>query len=165
MTASSSEEDYIKTTPELITLLEATRRVSKGIKSLGRDPTNPKPYEMMLKTLHMLEESVRAHIESLKEFERDLASIASLGLTGKQRALLTWLAERYEGGMNYTTLITRLSEEMRIPSSTIRWNLRFLRDAGLITAGHRDNKGIPVRLTRKGWLIAKSLLKKGEKQF
>ncbi len=165
MTASSDEEDHIKTTPELITLLEATRRVLKGIKSQGRDPSNPKPYEMMLKTLHMLEESVRVQIETLKEFERDLAYIASLGLTRKQRTLLAWLAERYEGGMNYTTLITRLSEEMRIPSSTIRWNLRFLRDAGLITAGHRDNKGIPVRLTRKGLLIAENLIKRGEKQF
>lgn len=113
----------------------------------------------------MLEESVRVQIETLKEFERDLAYIASLGLTRKQRTLLAWLAERYEGGMNYTTLITRLSEEMRIPSSTIRWNLRFLRDAGLITAGHRDNKGIPVRLTRKGLLIAENLIKRGEKQF
>lgn len=119
----------------------------------------------MLKNLHELEELIRAQLETIKEFERELASIASLALTGKQRTLLTWLAERYEGGMNYTTLITRLSEELRIPTSTIRWNLRFLRDAGLITAGHRDNKGIPVRLTRKGWLIAENLIKRGEKQF
>lgn len=159
MAAPSSEEDYIRATPEFTALLEATRRITRDLRSLWRDASNPKPYDAMLKNLHILEESLRAQVEVLKEFERDLASLASLGLTEKQRALLTWLAERYEGGMNYTTLITKLSEEMRIPSSTIRWNLRILRDAGLIIAGHRENKGIPVKLTRKGRLIAEHLIK------
>lgn len=135
------------------------------MKTLGRDASNPKPYDMMLRSLHILEESLRAQIESLKELERELASLASLGLTGKQRGLLRWLAERYEGGLNYTALIARLSEEMGIPSSTIRWNLRNLRDRGLIVAGNRENKGIPVKLTRKGRLIAEQLIKRREERF
>jgi DNA-binding transcriptional ArsR family regulator len=165
VTASSSEEDYGKATPELMTILEATRRVSRGLRSLGRGSPNPEPYQMVIKSLYQLLESIREQVKAIEEYERDLASIASRGLTGKQRALLTWLAERYEGEMNYTALISRLSEELGIPSSTIRWNLRALRDAGLITAGHRENKGIPVRLTRKGRLIAEHLMSGIEKRF
>ena len=40
------------------------------------------------------------------------------------------------------------------PKSTVRWNLRGLRDAGLIRAGDRENKGIPVGLTELGRLMA-----------
>ncbi len=55
-----------------------------------------------------------------------------------------------QGETLYTTLIDKVSEELEIPKSTVRWNLKGLRDSGLIAAGDRDNKGVPVRLTETG---------------
>ncbi len=163
MTASSSEE-YVQATPEFKALLEVARRLSRGLRSLGKDASNPQPYNRVLKSLDELETTLRSHIETLTEYERALTSLASRGLTGKQRILLKWLAERYEGGMNYTALIDRLSEELGIPSSTIRWNLRTLRESGLIRAGRREEKGIPVELTWKGRMMAEYLIR-GKNRF
>ena len=75
-------------------------------------------------------------------------------LTEKQRAILRWLGEKYEDKMVYTVLIERLSFELGVPKSTVRWNLRRLREAGVIRAGDKDNKGIPVGLSEMGRILA-----------
>jgi hypothetical protein len=36
----------------------------------------------------------------------------------------------------------------------VRWNLRGLREAGVIRAGDKDNKGIPVGLSEMGRVLA-----------
>ena len=82
--------------------------------------------------------------------EQALMAAASSRLTGKQQALLGWIASRGDEFCVYTTLIDLYSEELGIPRSTVRWNLRGLREAGLIVAGDRENKGIPVALTEMG---------------
>ena len=79
---------------------------------------------------------------------------ASTKLTVKQRTILQWLTTRYEEDEVYTNLIKQLSEELEIPESTVRWNLRGLREAELINAGTKDNKGVPVTLTMMGKIMA-----------
>ena len=59
-----------------------------------------------------------------------------------------------EYSMHWAGQLERLSGELGIPKSTVRWNLRGLREAGLIRAGDRENKGIPVVLTEMGQLMA-----------
>jgi len=75
-------------------------------------------------------------------------------LTEKQRTILNWLTTQYEDDEVYTNLIKQLSIELEIPESTVRWNLRGLREADLINAGTKDNKGVPVSLTTMGKIMA-----------
>lgn len=44
-----------------------------------------------------------------------------------------------------------------MPLSTVRWNLKILKKAGLIIAGDKNNKGIRVRLTALGIIAYESL--------
>jgi len=111
-------------------------------------------YNRLLKSLDALEESLRVHFKELYALERALMAAASMRLTRKQRLMLRWLVENYRGKEVYTSLIERISEGLGIPKSTVRWNLRGLREAGLIRAGDRENKGIPVRLTERGRMVA-----------
>ena len=111
-------------------------------------------YNRLLKSLDALEESLRVHFKELYALERALMAAASMRLTRKQRLMLRWLVENYRGEEVYTSLIERISEDLGIPKSTVRWNLRGLREAGLIRAGDRENKGIPVRLTERGRMVA-----------
>lgn len=55
-------------------------------------------------------------------------------------------------GLLFYQLVNKLFVELHIPKSTVRWNLSKLRDSGLITAGNKDAKGIPIQLTEKGML-------------
>jgi len=57
-------------------------------------------------------------------------------------------------GSLYYQVVQRIASEEGIPASTVRWNLNRLRDANLIIAGDKYNKGIPLQLTDAGRLIA-----------
>jgi len=57
---------------------------------------------------------------------------------------------RENSGLLFYQLVNKLSVELNVPKSTVRWNLSKLRDSGMITAGNKDAKGIPVKLTEKG---------------
>jgi len=50
-----------------------------------------------------------------------------------------------------------IAKKLNIPESTVKWNLRVLRDLGLIECGSMNNKGIPIRLTYAGLIIANSI--------
>ncbi|GEM_PF-6735712 len=52
-----------------------------------------------------------------------------------------------------SSLAVRLADE-GIPLSTAKWSLRNLRSLGLIQCGDEERKGIPVRLTSLGRLLA-----------
>jgi len=80
-------------------------------------------------------------------------------LNTKQLKLLSEI-ERNEG-LLYYQLIDKLSEEQGLPKSTVRWNLNRLREAEMVVTGNKNNKGIPVKLTRKGKMVV--LAFKGEK--
>jgi DNA-binding MarR family transcriptional regulator len=83
---------------------------------------------------------------------RTLQTASERRLTEKQRAMLLLISET-RGDTLYTDLIDTFSDELGLPKSTARWSLKGLRDAGLIQAGDRDNKGVPVRLTEKGRIM------------
>ena len=111
-------------------------------------------YNRLIKRVDSLEQSIYLHSRQLDQLEQALMTAASTKLTEKQRTILHWLTTRYEEDEVYTNLIKQLSEDLEIPESTVRWNLRGLREADLINAGTKDNKGIPVSLTMMGKIMA-----------
>jgi antitoxin (DNA-binding transcriptional repressor) of toxin-antitoxin stability system len=44
----------------------------------------------------------------------------------------------------------------------VRWNLQGLREANLIRAGDRENKGVPVELTDAGRIMASIVAARGD---
>ena len=101
-----------------------------------------------------LEQSIHAHGRQLDQLEQALMTAASTRLTGKQRIILNWMTANHVEDTVYTNLIKQLSGELSIPESTVRWNLRGLREAELINAGTKENKGVPVSLTTMGRIMA-----------
>jgi DNA-binding transcriptional ArsR family regulator len=152
VTVSSIKERGYYFTPEFQNLLMTTKNLRREFSLFeGVDIISSNKF---LKSLDALEESLNLHFKNLYELEGALDAAMSLRLTSKQRRLLRWLVEDYKDEMVYTTLIEKISEDMDIPRSTVRWNLRGLRDAELITAGDRENKGMPLRLTKRGEIVA-----------
>jgi len=90
----------------------------------------------------------------LKQFIR----LAQVRLTSKQKLLLkkarTLLSLRQ---MTLTSLAEYLSSELNLAHSTVKWNLRTLRDMSLLTAGDANEKGINAKLTLAGELLAESI--------
>lgn len=102
------------------------------------------------KTLWEVETILRELEEKFSELEKSISALASLRLTEKQRRILQWLAENNEEETVYTRMVNTISREFEMPESTARWNLKILREAALLEAGDRANKGIPVKLTEAG---------------
>lgn len=95
----------------------------------------------------------------LKEFSllrEGIEKLASIALTKKQKEILMYISN-----LEDTTVFTRLAEEIaekfEMPKSTARWNLKRLKKAGLITAGNKENKGVPVLLTYIGKMVARKV--------
>ena len=135
----------------VITATENLRREITRHRALERGTTR---YRRVMDSLEILQESLDHHYKEFYAMEQALLAATTNRFTGKQRRLLRWLSEEYTERAVYTVLIERLSEDLGIPKSTVRWNLRRLREAGLIRAGDRENKGIPVGLTEMGRLLA-----------
>jgi len=154
VTVSSAEEPEFYPTPELRNLLSAAKNLRREIHRIGARVDDTISYNRLLKNLDALEESLSVHFREVHVLDRVLETTASTHLTRKQRMLLRWLSEEYREETVYTTLIERMSEDLSIPKSTVRWNLRGLREAGLIRAGDKENKGIPARLTDMGRIVA-----------
>jgi DNA-binding MarR family transcriptional regulator len=128
--------------------------LKREISRFGKGNPDRISYNRLLKNVDSLEESLRTHFRELNAFEETLASASSRRLTRKQRLMLRWLSDGYGEDTIYTSLIERLSEDLCIPKSTVRWNLQGLREANLIRAGDRENKGVPVELTDAGRMMA-----------
>ena len=158
MTVSSQNKDDFYPTPELKNLLSAAENLRREITRLGAGIDDQISYNIILKDLDNLQESLSLHYREVYGLERALVAATSRRLTGKQRMLLRWLSENYRERMVYTALIEHLSKDLNIPKSTVRWNLRGLREAGLIRAGNKENKGIPVGLTNMGRIMAGSVV-------
>jgi len=154
VTVSSIEEPDFYPTPELRNLLMVAKRLRREVSRLGVRVDDTISYNRLLKNMDDLEESLSVHFREIHMLERVIETTASTRLTKKQRMLLRWLSEEYREETVYTTLIERISQDLSIPKSTVRWNLRGLRESGLIKAGDRDSKGIPARLTDEGRIVA-----------
>ncbi len=153
MSISSPSRNDFYPTPEFRNLLEATESLRTEVSRFGEKVKDRVAYKRLLKNIDALEESLQLHFEGLQVVEKTLIATALDRLTDKQRAILRWMADNYVEETVYTSLIDVLSEELEIPKSTVRWNLRGLREAGIIRAGDKDNKGIPVRLTERGLML------------
>lgn len=158
MNVSSVKEREPYPTPEFRNLLTTTKRLRREISRLGAVGFDEVSYNRLLKNLDALEESLDVNFKQLHDLERTLVDFASTHLTKKQKKLLIWITENYSEDTVYTTLIELMSEELGIPRSTVRWNLRGLREKGLISAGDKENKGIPVRLTEKGQIAVEYIV-------
>lgn len=103
-------------------------------------------------------ESVRKTLENASRrvvaLEEALEALVKNRLNRHQLQLLSKLVENE--GLLYYRLVQKLSCDLHEPPSTIRWNIRKLRDAGLIVAGTRNNKGVPVKTTLAGRLVLRA---------
>ena len=149
MNVSSSVKAGFYQTPESKNILQSLNDLKREVYRFGKTHPDRIGYNRLVKNVDSLEESLKEHYRELYVIEAALEAASSRRLTDKQRMMLRIVAE-VQGETLYTTLIDRVSEELEIPKSTVRWNLKGLRDSGLIAAGDRDNKGVPVRLTETG---------------
>jgi len=79
--------------------------------------------------------------------------LALRGLSPSQRKILTRLSDLELERYTMSSLAARLADE-GMPLSTAKWSLRNLRSLGIIQCGDEGKKGIPVRLTSLGKLLA-----------
>lgn len=154
MNVSSTDKNDFYPTPELKNVLNATDDLYSVVTRSWAGERDTALYSRVMESLEAIRESLVLHSKEIYGMEQALMAAASSRLTEKQQALLRWMARRDDEFCVYTVLIDRYSEEQRIPKSTVRWNLRGLREAGLIVAGDKENKGVPVALTEMGQTLA-----------
>ena len=153
MNVSSGAKAGFYPTPEFKNIVQSLRELKREVKNLGSTPPDPAGIDRLVRNVDSLEESLREHYRELSAVEGALEVASERRLTEKQRAMLR-VVSTVQDDTIYTSLIDKVSEEMSIPRSTVRWSLKGLRDSGLIYAGDRDNKGVPVRLTEAGRVMA-----------
>jgi DNA-binding transcriptional ArsR family regulator len=151
---SSTDKNDFYPTPELKNVLNATNDLYSVVTRSWAGERDTALYSRVMESLEAIRESLVLHSKEIYGMEQALMAAASSRLTGKQQALLRWIAGMDGEFCVYTALIDLYSDERGIPRSTVRWNLRGLREAGLIVAGDRENKGVPVALTETGQTLA-----------
>jgi DNA-binding transcriptional ArsR family regulator len=89
---------------------------------------------------------------------RSFVRLAQIRLSSKQKLLLKKASNLLSSRkMTLTSLAEHLSSTEDLPHSTVKWNLRALRDVGLLMGGDMNEKGIDAELTLAGALLAESL--------
>jgi predicted transcriptional regulator len=151
---SSTDKETYYPTPELMNILKATDDLYSVITRVWIHEKDTVLYSKLMESLEAIRESIVLHSKELFGIEQALINEASRHLTEKQQRILQWIARRDGEVYVYTSLINMFSKETNIPKSTVRWNLRGLRDSGLILAGDKENKGVPVTLTDMGRTFA-----------
>ena len=141
-------------TPEFKNILENIQDIKREVNEFGQSTNDTIAINRLIKRVDALEQSIHRHRWQLDQLEQALMTAASTKLTEKQRIILQWLTTSSGDDEVYTNLIKQLSDELEIPESTVRWNLRGLREAELINAGTKENKGVPVSLTMMGRIMA-----------
>ena len=157
MNVSSIHKDDFYPPPELKNAISATVNLRSVFMMNLEAKKDTTLYMNVMENLNDLYENLINHYKESYAKEQALIAAASTSYTEKQRTLIKWLSRWYDEETIYTVLIERLSKKMDIPKSTVRWNLRGLRETGLILAGDRNNKGVNVELTSMGRLMAEYL--------
>lgn len=139
--------------PELRNILQNIKSIKRDISEFSQTKSR-NDYNKIIKRFDQLEQSILRHSKQVNRMEESLVTSATTNLTKKQRIILKWLILQYDGSEVYTNLINKISKDLDIPESTVRWNMRGLREADLIEAGTKENKGIPVSLTTMGRIMA-----------
>ncbi|RLE50307.1 MAG: hypothetical protein DRJ33_07530 [Candidatus Methanomethylicota archaeon] len=57
----------------------------------------------------------------------------------------------------YSWHVKYLCRELKLPESTVKWNLNMLRKVGLVKSGSISCKGLPLQLTEAGRIVAEGL--------
>lgn len=149
----SSRPKQAKPTPDPREIIQNIKTLKREVTRIG--DTNPgAETSHITRRLDALEQKIRNHMRQHSHLEQALVMATCTNLTEKQRTILRWLTAHHDEQAVYTTLIQQLSREMGIPESTVRWNLKGLREAELINAGTKHNKGVPVSLTAMGRIMA-----------
>ncbi|MFP3951630.1 MAG: hypothetical protein ACLFVP_05790 [Candidatus Bathyarchaeia archaeon] len=153
MNISSLDKPRSRPARELEELLQQIDELKRKLRVLSGN-TGKDSYQDLVEDLNGVENSLHGYLQRYFIMTRALETATSIKLTEKQRMILQWLKEKYSDPDIYTKLIEKISTELKIAKSTVRWNLRGLREADLIEAGSKDNKGIPVSLTSTGRIMA-----------
>ncbi len=98
------------------------------------------------------ESSLEPLLERIATLEEVSEILVNHHLNKKQLELLSRMKENE--GLLYYRLVEKIAAEQKMPASTVRWNLDRLRRAHLVVTGDRNDKGIPVRLTEFGKVVA-----------
>ncbi len=98
---------------------------------------------------------IHTFIRSFSEILSAFIKLAESKLSRKQKRLLLLADEflQYEN-MSLNSLVEKISKELKIPFSTVKWNINILRKSGLIDGGRKESKGLPARLTLGGKILA-----------
>lgn len=118
--------------------------------------TNELFFELETLDLNLLNDLDYKNMFSI--LKRSFIRLAQCRLSSKQKLLLKKSKNMLSSHkMTLTALAEFLSTELNLPHSTIKWNLRTLRDMGLLSAGDANEKGINAKLTLAGALLAESI--------
>ena len=118
--------------------------------------TNELFFELENMNLKLLNEIDYKNMFSI--LKRSFIRLAQCRMSSKQKLLLKRSKSLLSShDMTLTALAEFLSTELNLPHSTIKWNLRTLRDMGLLTAGDANEKGINAKLTFAGELLCEKL--------
>ncbi len=84
-----------------------------------------------------------------------LENMIKLGLriTEKKKAILREIV-KISGRVTFTSAVDRVSRELSIPYSTVKWNMMRLRSSGLIVAGTKERQSLPIVVTEFGIVAA-----------
>lgn len=90
--------------------------------------------------------------------EESLVRLAGKNLTSIQSRILDYIYRREVGEAHtYSWYVRAITMDMGVPESTAKWCLNNLREMLLIEAGSSIEKGIPLRLTYPGHVVAERL--------
>lgn len=59
----------------------------------------------------------------------------------------------YFQGLTFSRAVREISKMLGIPESTIKWNLRKLRDQGYVICGNKEERYVPIKVSREGMKV------------
>ena len=85
----------------------------------------------------------------------DLENVIKSGmrLTEKKRMILREIV-KISGRTTFTSAVDRVSRELSLPYSTVKWNMMQLRSSGLIISGTKERQSLPIVVTEFGMAAA-----------
>jgi len=83
---------------------------------------------------------------------------ALIKLSKRQKRILVEAYFNADGLTTLTSLARKIASKTNIPMSTVKWNLRLLRDLGLLIGGSIDRKNVPFKLSEAGRTLAKYIV-------
>jgi len=104
--------------------------------------------------------NLRTLTKGFSEVLTAFMKLAEFRLSDKQKQLLP-LADEFlkHKEMSLNSLVEKISKELKMSFSTVKWNMNVLKKTGLIDGGRKNSKGLPARLTLGGKILVEYLRK------